>query len=672
MAGTLQILRTNANGAPAPLLPGALHVELGTRTRLWVGSGTGNRLLMSNDPADAPVVGAAYLLKTGDAMTGPLILAGPPNGPLEAATRAYADTKISRIGDTMTGPLTLWGPPTQALHAATKGYVDGAFLPLSGGTLTGKLIVRFPDDPQFQALFAGTSKGVRFVTTSLGASIDGVDMTGIGTYQQLAVGGSTLAFHNLGRVVGRFGGSLFQTYDFNGVQTGGFDGLGWVLSAGGRRTIINDGNYTSITDGAGRSALLLGGTDAVNYYRNGSHRFENVGGSSYYGQIGGIGELSLAGHAIFLDGTGWPNGPHLWADATYFRVKLGTGNGQFQVQATDGRVVGGFNTSGASLSLDGRAVARNDGNYTVIQDGAARDNIFLGTNGNNHYRNAAHLFEAAFGGASYMTVDNGAVTAYRLINANAGLTVTGNVNVSNQITAGGAVQSNRGDGLAFYAPNGGMSIAGTAASGAVWTSGNVDVSGNVNCNDTTARGQLFSGNGIFAYTSGLGGSTGFGLTKLDGVDPTLSLQDNVYLRFQTSTGNAWWHPGQQCWIMGTQCFNNLGAVGGHGAYFDLSDIRLKDPDTIAPATAGLAEILKLKPVTFKRLPHPDGGVLKIPAPVTETGFVAQDVAEALPVAVSEIELPDGPALAILMTPFLAVMANAFREIDQRLKTLEGA
>lgn len=672
MAGTLQILRTNANGAPAPLIPGSLHVELGARTRLWVGSGSGNRLLMSNDPADAPVVGAAYLLKTGDAMTGPLILAGPPNGPLEAATRAYADTKISRIGDTMTGPLTLWGPPTQALHAATKGYVDGAFLPLSGGSLTGKFIVRFPDDPQFQALIAGTSKGVRFVTTSLGASIDGVDQTGIGTYQQLAVGGSTLAFHNLGHVVGRFAGSLFQTYDFAGTQTGGFDGLGWVLSLGGRRFGLNDGVAGYVQDGSNRTALLLHSNN-INYYRNGSHRFENVGGSSYYGQIISPGDLYLAGNGIYLNGAGWPNGPLLRGDGNNLFLRLGPHPASaLFVENPASRQIGGFNASGASLSLDGRAVARNDGNYTVIQDGAARDNIFLGTNGNNHYRNAAHLFEAAFGGASYMTVDNGAVTAYRLINANAGLTVQGNVNVSNQLTAGGAVVSNRGDGLAFYAPYGGISVAGTAASGAVWTSGNVDASGNVNCNDTTARGQLFSGNGIFAYTSGLGGYTGHGFDKADGTDPIMTLQTNVYLRFQPSTGNTWWHPGQQCWIMGTSCFNNLGAVGGHGAYFDLSDIRLKDPDTVAPATAGLAEILKLKPVTFKRLPHPDGGVLKIPAPVTETGFVAQDVAEALPAAVREIELPDGPALAVTMTPIIAAMAEAFRELDQRLKTLEGA
>ncbi len=42
-------------------------------------------------------------------------------------------------GDTMTGFLTLHANPTNNLHAATKEYVDG-FLPLTGGTTTGKIV----------------------------------------------------------------------------------------------------------------------------------------------------------------------------------------------------------------------------------------------------------------------------------------------------------------------------------------------------------------------------------------------------------------------------------------------------------------------------------------------------------------------------------------------------
>lgn len=83
-----------------------------------------------------------YLLKDGDTMTGPLVLADDPVEDLEAATKKYVDSEIATVksiaesaaslagdalpitGGVMTGPLTLAGSPTEALHAATKAYVD--------------------------------------------------------------------------------------------------------------------------------------------------------------------------------------------------------------------------------------------------------------------------------------------------------------------------------------------------------------------------------------------------------------------------------------------------------------------------------------------------------------------------------------------------------------------
>lgn len=53
--------------------------------------------------------------------------------------------KVNKTGDTMTGPLVLPGDPTEDNQAATKKYVDehsgggGKYLPLTGGTLTGPL-----------------------------------------------------------------------------------------------------------------------------------------------------------------------------------------------------------------------------------------------------------------------------------------------------------------------------------------------------------------------------------------------------------------------------------------------------------------------------------------------------------------------------------------------------
>jgi len=54
---------------------------------------------------------------------------------------------VLKSGDTMTGGLVLAGDPTQNLQAASKQYVDkfnpfGKFLPLSGGEMTGSLVLK--------------------------------------------------------------------------------------------------------------------------------------------------------------------------------------------------------------------------------------------------------------------------------------------------------------------------------------------------------------------------------------------------------------------------------------------------------------------------------------------------------------------------------------------------
>lgn len=66
--------------------------------------------------------------KSGDTMTGALILYGAPQSNLEAATKKYVDdlgnTKLDKEGGTMSGFLFLHASPENSLHAATKGYVD--------------------------------------------------------------------------------------------------------------------------------------------------------------------------------------------------------------------------------------------------------------------------------------------------------------------------------------------------------------------------------------------------------------------------------------------------------------------------------------------------------------------------------------------------------------------
>lgn len=73
------------------------------------------------------------IAKSGDTMTGALILAGDPTENLHAATKQYVDnatanidlsTKVSKSGDTMTGPIEFSGT-SNAIDFDTSGWIRG-------------------------------------------------------------------------------------------------------------------------------------------------------------------------------------------------------------------------------------------------------------------------------------------------------------------------------------------------------------------------------------------------------------------------------------------------------------------------------------------------------------------------------------------------------------------
>ena len=88
----------------------------------------------------------------GGAMTGPLILSGPPSVAGQAATKSYVDGQVAAAlpisGGTLSGPLSLASDPTTTLQAATKRYVDtrvSTSVPNTGGIVTGPITL--PADP---------------------------------------------------------------------------------------------------------------------------------------------------------------------------------------------------------------------------------------------------------------------------------------------------------------------------------------------------------------------------------------------------------------------------------------------------------------------------------------------------------------------------------------------
>jgi hypothetical protein len=148
----------------------SLHTEMATKVSKSGDTMTGLLLLSGNPTNNFHAATKQYVdgisvtlqnniddkvSKAGDAMTGLLTLSGNPTNNFHAATKQYVDSilndKVSKSGDTMTGLLSLSGNPIDNHHATTKQYVDGIAsalqdningkLSLTGGTLTGDLII---------------------------------------------------------------------------------------------------------------------------------------------------------------------------------------------------------------------------------------------------------------------------------------------------------------------------------------------------------------------------------------------------------------------------------------------------------------------------------------------------------------------------------------------------
>jgi len=266
-----------------------------------------------------------FVNKTGDTMTGSLILNSAPLLDLEAATKKYVDdgglgVYVSINGDTMTGFLTLNNDPTANLHAATKQYVDtevsnvipsGVFLPLAGGTMTGFVTLNaLPTN----VLHAAT-KGYVDATVSSGNFVDktGDTMTGF-----LSLNANpTAALHAATKQYVDAGGSdlvgFVLPFPTNSVPTGFLRCNGAAISRSVYSTLfaaigtlygIGDGSTTfnlpdlrgefirGFDDGRGVDLGRGIGTTQADEFESHNHStstitrtiFDSTGGSSGYGQ----------------------------------------------------------------------------------------------------------------------------------------------------------------------------------------------------------------------------------------------------------------------------------------------------------------------------------------------------------------------------------------------------
>jgi len=140
---------------------------------------------------------------------------------------------------------------------------------------------------------------------------------------------------------------------------------------------------------------------------------------------------------------------------------------------------------------------------------------------------------------------------------------------------------------------------------------------------------------------------------------TFSASAGYYWQWDSTNGNLTWVVGNSGMLVARISdrlfYNAQSAVGGVGAYVNLSDDRVKHD--INYLELGMVELNRIMPIRFVR----NGKERQ------EIGFSAQNVQEIVPEAVS---IFTDDLLAVSSEAVLAVTVNAVKELEQRLDELE--
>lgn len=162
---------------------------------------------------------------------------------------------------------------------------------------------------------------------------------------------------------------LFQDYSGTNrcaISAGGGISLNGLAFASGSTS------YMVLYDPTATGALLLGGSgDRTNYYRNQTHRFQTTAGAADMAVLTATSLTQAGNYHYFANATGAVNttgGPLVYADATNWVTKFGSGNGAWGLQNYAGTTVASISAAGV-LNTTGNITA--SGNIGATGSGAA-------------------------------------------------------------------------------------------------------------------------------------------------------------------------------------------------------------------------------------------------------------------------------------------------------------
>jgi hypothetical protein len=423
---------------------------------------------------------------------------------------------------------------------------------------------------------------------------------------------------------------------------------------------LNNADSTIINDPDNHSCLLLsGGSYDTNYYSNDTHYFRGRDALDIHAIIDTTGIKSFGDYKV---------GSQTVIDASRNLTNIGTvSSGAITSSGAISGTNGAFSGS-LALSADSSQLQLGTGNRAQIFHNSAA--LYLRTStggvnvqasGLNHYSaDASTLYFSAasgglsFGGTQFLTSSRN-LTNIGTISSGA-ITSSGDVNLANNL------QLNSRN----FADSSDLEIARVNTSDQLLLGGGATATILKTAGGGNALTINSSGNATFAGTISSGAITSTGTTKISGSHSSTITTPNINSFGALSAGTAYNYHIMFKQADGTvrgQITNNIYGT----QYTTSSDYRLKE--NVQPLSSSTSRTLALNPCTFEWIDDADNNSIE--------GFLAHEVAAIVPEAVvgtkDALDADGNPEYQTIdQSKLIPILVKTIQELEARITALESA
>jgi hypothetical protein len=328
---------TVSDTAPASPQAGQLWFDsVGGQLYVYYNDGNTSQWVIAVNQATPDLSG--LLPKSGGTMTGPLILAADPTGPLQAATKEYVDagnatvlaaanTKLPLTGGSLSGSLSVTGSLSVSgdvtvvgtTHAQTSSFGTTDFIAFTGGAGVDRYLQGFPG---YYLHWSTSSGNLQFVGNN--AQLGIWDYAGNLTVTSNINAGGNIICPNTVQ-----GAYLYST---GAVQAGTYVNANSSMSAG---TSLSAGTYVLASSGplypsygnwSGFMVGNIGGLPGTQYSGSWYDAWRTSDGMRFFqSPVGSVHQFDGSGNYT-INGNGFKPGGGAWAASSDSRIKDVIGN----------------------------------------------------------------------------------------------------------------------------------------------------------------------------------------------------------------------------------------------------------------------------------------------------------------------------------------------------------